>query len=457
MPVDSTHPEYDNAAPLWQRMRDAVAGEDAIRRRGSEYLPLPPGLLGGATGRAYINYLSRARYPEAVAPAVEGMVGLMDRAPAEITKPQSVEYLDEAATPDGMGLQELLKRIRVDVSTVGRYALLVDVLEGEQNPRIACYTAESLINWRTDGERVTLAVLHEAVREPKADDPFVEAEVDQYRVCRLDEEGYYVVEVYRRVKGESGEERIEMVEDPVYPERRGQHLESVPLIIVGSRDLMPQPDAIPLLSVANKSLHYWRQYADLAQQLSLSAMGTTAYVTGVEPGSERAPTTVGPGTIWYLPQGAECGYMEISGSGIDSQREELDRIQREIATSAIQALGDQQREAESGEALRLRMQSQTATLASIATTTAAALERAIYWCAWWVGQDKPDVAVEQPTGFVSEQPDASLLQALIAGVERGQIPIAVLPRYLRRTEVTDMTEEEFLQWAAAAQALPADE
>lgn len=458
MPVDTTHPDYDQAAPFWERLRDAAEGEDAVRAKGSTYLPPPPGLKGGVSGRAFETYLKRARYPEAVGPTIEGMLGLMDRVPPSVDLPSGIEYLRSEATPDGLTLDGLLKRIRHNVCTVARHVLLVDVLEGEQSPRIASYDPEALINWRCEDGKVTLAVLHEPARQPKDDDPYVEETVDQYRVCYLDDDGRYAMDLFRRVQSDqTGETRFEPVRETAYPTRRGDYLDEVPLVIIGSRDLTAEPDAMPLLGVANKSLHYYRQYADYAQQLSLSSMGTTAYVTGVGPDDDQAPQTVGPGTIWYLPENADCGYLEISGAGLDAQRQELDRIQREIATAAVQALGDKGNEAESGEALRLRMQSQTATLSSIATTTAAGLREALAWCAWWDGQDEASVTVEQGTSFVSEQPDSQLLTALFDGVERGLVPIHLIPRYLRNTGITDENEQELMRWMPSAQAATADE
>ncbi len=40
MPVNAMHPEYDASLPAWQRARDVLAGEDAVKAAGTEkYLP----------------------------------------------------------------------------------------------------------------------------------------------------------------------------------------------------------------------------------------------------------------------------------------------------------------------------------------------------------------------------------------------------------------------------------
>ena len=39
MPVNNTHPDYDAALPDWLRARDVLAGEDAVKSAGEQYLP----------------------------------------------------------------------------------------------------------------------------------------------------------------------------------------------------------------------------------------------------------------------------------------------------------------------------------------------------------------------------------------------------------------------------------
>jgi hypothetical protein len=39
VPVNTTHPDYDANLAAWQRARDVMAGEDAVKRAGERYLP----------------------------------------------------------------------------------------------------------------------------------------------------------------------------------------------------------------------------------------------------------------------------------------------------------------------------------------------------------------------------------------------------------------------------------
>lgn len=452
MPVNTTHPDYDAYLPYWQRMRDAAAGEDAIKQRGLAYLPVPSGMADSVhpeQSPAYRNYISRARYPEAVSPAIEGMSGLMGRKPPSVDLPESLDYLREQATADGLPLDALIDRMRQEVSTVGRYILLVDV-DDEGNPYIATYPAESAINWRGDGDRLTLLVFEETV-EDEAETPFERELVTQWRACRV-EDGVYTVELYRQSK----EDKEPRLVDTVEPRRAGgEPLDFVPAVIVGSRDLLPSPDSMPLLPVANKSLHYYRREADHALQLYMCAHGTTPFLFGVS--QEEQPTTIGPSALWTAQASdAQAGYIEISGAGLEQSSQNLEAIRQEIVQATVQAMSESKRDAEAAETLRLRFQSQTAVLSSIAMSTAKGVERALRYCAYYAGAAtepaEESVTVEQSTGFITEEPDPAMLTALYDGYERGMLPFELISRYTRRTELHEYEDEEFLQRTAAGVA-----
>ena len=43
MAITDRHMTYVAFEPLWRRMRDALAGQDAVKGRGTAYLPKPEG------------------------------------------------------------------------------------------------------------------------------------------------------------------------------------------------------------------------------------------------------------------------------------------------------------------------------------------------------------------------------------------------------------------------------
>jgi hypothetical protein len=77
MPVNSTHPEYEENLPAWLRARDAIAGEDAIKCGGEKYLPR----LEAQTDEEYAAYRDRASFFNATARTADGYLGLLFRRP----------------------------------------------------------------------------------------------------------------------------------------------------------------------------------------------------------------------------------------------------------------------------------------------------------------------------------------------------------------------------------------
>jgi hypothetical protein len=56
MPVNSTHPSYDASVESWQRIRDVLAGDAAIKRGGEKYVAR----LDSQTDQEYQAYVQRS-------------------------------------------------------------------------------------------------------------------------------------------------------------------------------------------------------------------------------------------------------------------------------------------------------------------------------------------------------------------------------------------------------------
>src|SRR5436853_903393 len=83
MPVNATHPQYDASLPAWQRARDVLAGEDAVKAAGERYLPR----LDSQSDGEYAAFRERASFFNATARTAEGYVGLIFRRPPFVRTP----------------------------------------------------------------------------------------------------------------------------------------------------------------------------------------------------------------------------------------------------------------------------------------------------------------------------------------------------------------------------------
>jgi hypothetical protein len=73
--ANSAHPDYVAAAAEWSRVRDDLAGENAVKAAGEKYLPK----LDSRTGEDYAVYKARARFFGNTARKLEGYLDLIFR------------------------------------------------------------------------------------------------------------------------------------------------------------------------------------------------------------------------------------------------------------------------------------------------------------------------------------------------------------------------------------------
>lgn len=400
MPVDSRHEDYLLHELDWKKCRDTIEGENAVLAAAEVYLPRPPGMKrtqtlssGQATTTRIINtddqydhYVSFARFPEIVAPQVNGVQGLIHSTELSVELPTELEYLLETATPDGMGLLDLWEHMTREVFSTGRVNLLAEVMADDDSIRLCPYSVESFINWRIatkeDGNLVTLAVLEEVSKQPKQDDNFVDEEVLRWRELALDPEtGIY--QVRRWVKlNDKDEPTIEMDPDTgeewVIPVLFGEAFTEIPLWPVNATDTGWDYGPIPIIPTVRRALSIFRLTADYYRALHIKG-DPQAVLFGVDRESGEVPTSIGGAQIWAFSNAdGHAEYLDVDGGGIpatlDAISAEYDRVSAESGRMI-----DSQKEttAESGEAVRRRQAFQLVTVSSMVVNAAASLEEII--------------------------------------------------------------------------------
>lgn len=424
MPQDITvkHPSYISFAPSWELMRDAAAGEDDVKRKGVRYLPMKTGTAQidepSEQKRVYDLYMTRAEFPEVTAPTIRGAVGVMLAKPAKIELPAKMEHLRERATLDGLTLDALHRRMGMEVMTTGRYGLL-PALTPDGVPYLSGYVAESIINWDTTGGVPDYVVLDES--GPVRDRETGEWEtITRLREC-IAYDGSYRAREWVQNTNAGG---WTVGEEVGASTPKGKPLDFLPFVFVGSLDLTPDPDDVPLYGLAKLAIRIYRLDADFSFSLHMTSEPTPVAIGFDDPkGAIReglAPSTLGSSVLWILPKGGDAKYLEFSGPGLEKQAEAIQEALTRAAQFGAQVIQSGQ-SSESGEALKLRAASQTATLTTIAQTTAAGLERALRNVAIWIGEDPESVKVTPNLDFFDHSIGAQEIQALVAAWQAGAI------------------------------------
>lgn len=449
MPVDTRHSEYAYHHTEWTEIRDAYAGEQAVKGKNQTYLPVPSGYDEGVTDARYQAYLKRARFPELVAPALRAIMGTLFRRPITVELPTKLSYIEQSATPEGLSLNELIQAIAEEVILTARVPIFVDRMDGSSLPYLNIAQAEQLINWREsfeDGQtKLTLAVIQSVFAEPDPDDPFMDKPYHEWLVLQLDE-GRYVQRLYRKNENDTEPSEIATSE----PALIGEAFDEIPLWVIGSTGTGIKHDVKPMLGIARLAVSIYQQYADYRQALYMSAQ-PTAVLTGVSRNDPDCPNTVGGGVLWVISNpDAKAEYLEFDGQGVEKQRQSIaDDFDQALQLGAVMTTGTR-KAAESGEALRIRQGVQTATLRSIVDAIEDGVNSAIRFAAKWVNANPDEVKVEMNRDFIEDRLSSSDITALVAAWQSGAFPRSILWNNLRRTEIIpqQMTDEDIAELMA---------
>jgi hypothetical protein len=294
---------------------------------------------------------------------------------------------------------QLLRRINVEQLIAGRCGTLLDVDPKTAMPYVALYKAESIINWDESNDfvntdQVNMVVLDETGLR-RADGEFNWKIEVQHRVLTLNklitDKGSTDVYQCGIFDNESGSSYN--VEQMTTPQILGKTLDQIPFVFINSKDLLPLPENSPLLGLANITWSIYRGEADYRYSLFMQGQDTLVVIGSVrnpniDPGGDGAIRT-GAGSRIDIDLNGDAKYIGVSSKGLSEQRTCLENDRKRAETHSGRLIGTKSN-VESGEALRVRIGAQTATLNQVAVTSAAALEKILKIAAIWKGGN-PDL------------------------------------------------------------------
>lgn len=390
MPVNTPHKEYECNVGKWERDRDCFAGSDAVKNAGVKYLPKLDSHY--RYPKKYDDYKARALFYNAMGRTVEGLAGAIFQKEPAFNFPDAIKEHEKDITLNGVPAELFGLRTTKDVFTTGRYGAMVELpAEEEKQPRpYWCgYAAENIISWRTeyvDGEEVlTRVVLREMAEEPDPKDDFVTVCIEQYKVLELVDEGagpVYVQNIWRKMK-EDGKEVWKIVET-YYPTRRKENLTFIPFVFFGPTTNSAEVEKPPLDDLAVLNLAHYRAMADYKHGLHYTAL-PQPWVAGMAGTTTNQPLAIGSGNAWQLAENGKAGMLEFSGAGLKAIRDDLQDMQKMMATLGARLLEEAPSSPETMGAVGMRHAGEHATIRTICQTIEQGLTRLLQWHIWWVG------------------------------------------------------------------------
>lgn len=430
MPVQGQHPLYCRFKEAWCLCRDAYEGELCVKAKGRKYLPPTPGMENEGDpkhNKRYQAYLARAEFPHKMSNMVRVGLGILWGKNASIELPPRMQYLLKRATYDRQTLQDFMVEITKQMFITGRGGVLIDLpnkgpdglpIVGVPQPYLCLYHGERIINWdegaRTaDGyQQLRLVVLDET--EDVLLDLFTRTCVPKYRVLALGS-----------ILGgaQYGNYRVGQFvndEDPTDAKMRtptvmGFPLDFLPFYFFNAEDTKACPDNPPYLELALKSFSLYRNSADYEQQLHEQAQETPV----IEGGDQDKDYELGAGAVLCPPPGSKAYYMGLNGSGLTEMRQAIVNKQTDADRLGGQMIDTRSLQRESGESLKTRLASQTATLSSIAETCGEVITKCLRDLAVMLGEDPDEVRVQPNTNFVNPELFAKTLVELMQAKNMG--------------------------------------
>ena len=473
MPANSPHPDYNANAAKWQRARDVIEGEDAIKLAGVRYLPK----LDSQTANDYEGYKSRACFFNATSRTADGFLGLLFRRDPEVKLPDRSggigsalsDFIDDVDLM-GTSLFTFCKGVVGEVLAVGRCGTLVDWQgaagtshQGENRVYAVRYTAEDILNWqsrRINGRNVvTLVCLREVVERPDAKDPFLVNHIETVRVLRLQElkglynesEWIYVVEIWERMP-DDGKVVWVMVDQRV-PLRLGKPLPLIPFVFHGPRNSLPDVDKMPLADIIYVNLDHYRLDADYKHGLHYTAL-PTAWVSGFEKDSNLR---IGSSTAWVSETpGAAAGFLEFKGLGLSTFETAQGKDERNMAVLGSRMLEDTKRVGETAQAIELRQAGENSILMTLALSISDSLTHVLRWVYWWNSTESlPEdiseelVLLKINTDFTAKGLTSLEITAIVGAWQAGAISQPTMFDLFRKGEVlpvgrTDAEEKSLI-------------
>ncbi len=468
--ISDPHPDYSARQPDWVLMFDTNEGQRHIKSKTTQYLPATSGMraLGLSAkdegGQLYAAYLIRALFPDIVKETIRALVGILNREAANIELPEALEDMRELATSKGESLNDLLVQIHMNQLLYGRLGLLVDVDETRDLPLLVQYPAPQVVNWDDLTETMTdqqldegqrsqamrkllLTVLDESRYERDTGNKYSWDLVSRFRALTL---GDTDTPVYT-----SQVEREGALQAAIQPSIRGKTMDEIPFTFINTTDLATKPGEVPLNSLADLSLAIYRGEADHRSALFMAGQDTLL-ITGTDLSSEDegnpsadSKPIIGSGAYLNLPDpDAEGKFIGPDSKALPEQRISLENDYTRAGEEGVKLMSTGAG-AEAAETLRIRIAGRTASLQTIATTSAAGLENALRQAAIWVGANPDEVKVEPNLDFITEDQDPDDLMKFSQAKQKG-FPLSwqSVHKWLRQKDYTELTFDEELEQMA---------
>ena len=466
-PVEYIRPELAERLPIFEKIRDVVKGQEAVKAKGAIYLP-PPDAWAEANDKPLAKlrfeaYLLRSVFYEVTGRTLQGLIGQVSLKPATIKVPPELDIVVKDATGTGIGLEKLGIRSVSEVLQTGRIGAYADYptrpndqpttraeqAKGDVRPTITIYPAEDCINWRvtTRGAKslLSLVVLRETY--DASDDGFRIEKKPQFRVLRLEDDGTVSIELWKKETG------TWTPEAKIYPkDGKGNALTEIPFIFIGSQDNEPSVDLAPLEGLAALNLAHYHNSADYEEGVFITGQPTPV-ISGLDQTwwDNVLMKQIRFGSRSGIPLPADADFKlvqaEPNGAAYEAMTHKEDQMKglgaKLVEVSKVQRTATESRSDEISE---------TSVLSTVVNNVSAGLLWCLEWCAIFTGnttinRDEKDATKKLVNFVLNTDFDFSgmspeQVNSAISAWQGGAISFTEMRTSLRKSGLATQDDEE---------------
>lgn len=464
--VSFIRPELSANFDKYDLIRDCLAGQEAVKKRGDKYLPRPnPEDTSDENQARYSNYLKRALFYNVVRNTNAGLVGQVFAADPVSEFPKELDPLWYDCTGTGVSMIQQAKRTLSHVLAFGRAGLLTDfprakedgsaftreeVQQGYARPTIQFYNATDIINWRYKmvGAKSVLSLIVINEEYTLRDDGFEIVTGNGKRVLRLvemDGKDVYTMEEWRPIDPENPDGDWSQHGETVIPtDNSGQPLSYIPFTFVGSQNNDSSVDNPPMYDLACINIAHYRNSADYEDSVYMVGQ-PTPYFAGL---SQQWVDEVLKGEVQLgsraavpLPEGGSAGLIQANENSMVKEAMEIKH--RQMVAIGAQLVEDKQTQRTLGEA-KMEAASVSSVLSSCARNVSQAFEHCVRWaCAFYgIEPGVDEIVFALSTDFAIMKMSTEERRVLMEEWQGGGISWSEYRNALRQSGVAILDDEE---------------
>lgn len=448
--------EYVAMQRSYRRIRDCLDGEDAVKAKQTTYLPMPNLSFSAEENMArYQAYLTRASFYNATKSTLKGLHGQIFMREPEVSLPSQMEYLLSDASGNGVGLVQLAKRACLENLALGRGGFLVDypdtggmgasqvaIDEGLARPYIYFYTAEQIINWRTEvvgaSRVVTLLVLEEEYDYVEGDYGFDVKTGTMWRILTL-EGGIYRSQVVLAPYAATARNILPKVTPT---DASGETFNRIPFFFVGSENNDSDIDDPPLDDIATLNIAHYRNSADYEDSCFFAGQPTPVF-TGLTQSwvdeNMSEGVLLGARAAVQLPENANAFYMQPTPNSMPF--EAMKHKEKQMVALGAK-LVEQPGVVRTASEAEISFTSENSVLSNVALNVASSMNGALQIAARFVGVATDQIKFILNTDFDLANMSPEKLRQVVEAWQKGSMSFEEIRGVLRKASLARLPDEE---------------